>query len=56
MTDVNAEILDTMIGRQIESWSEGDDGIHFRLSDGKMAIISGSFWIAVVSYADDTVH
>lgn len=56
MIDINAEILDTMLGRQIESWSEGDDGIHLNLSDGKIAIISGSFWIALVNYSDGSVH
>ena len=56
MTDVNSDILDTLVGRQIEGWKEGDDGIHFTLSDGKLAIISGTFWIAVVNYPDETVH
>ena len=56
MTELNSEILDGLVGRQIQGWTEGDDGIHFQLSDGRMAIISGTFWIAVVKYPDDIIH
>ena len=53
---VNDHIMDSLVGRHITGWSNGDDGLHFHLDDGKICIISGRFWLAVVGVNGDSIH
>jgi hypothetical protein len=54
--EVNRAALDSLVGRAIDDWTIGDDGIHFHMNDGKTAIISGIFWIAIMDTEDEVLH
>lgn len=52
--EIYEDVMNSLIGRTILEWSMGDDGLHFRMSDGRIAIFGGAFYIAVVD--EKTVH
>lgn len=46
--------MDSLIGRTITDWSLGDEGLHFHMSDGRIAVIVGMFYMAVLD--EKTLH